>query len=112
MILQVRGLGASRDSGHADLSAMRRGQALIAFLDPLGSPDAARELAATGVSAFWIEQMPRITRAQSMDALSSQATIAGYKAVIIAAGELPRMFPMMMTAAGTLSPARVFVLGA
>ena len=112
VILQVRGLGANKDSGLADLSAMRRGQALIGFLDPLGSPDAARELAATGVSAFSIELMPRITRAQSMDALSSQATIAGYKAVIIAAGELPRMFPMMMTAAGTLSPARVFVLGA
>lgn len=112
VVLQVRGLGANRDSGHADLSAMRREQALIAFLDPLGSPEAARELAATGVSAFSIELMPRITRAQSMDALSSQATIAGYKAVIIAAGELPRMFPMMMTAAGTLSPARVFVLGA
>lgn len=112
VILQVRGLGANRDSGHADLAAMRRGQALIAFLDPLGSPEAARELAATGISAFSIELMPRITRAQSMDALSSQATIAGYKAVLIAAGELPRMFPMMMTAAGTLSPARVFVLGA
>ncbi|HEX6250132.1 MAG TPA: Re/Si-specific NAD(P)(+) transhydrogenase subunit alpha [Gemmatimonadaceae bacterium] len=112
VVLQVRGLGANRDSGHADLSAMRRDQALIAFLDPLGSPDAARELAATGVSAFSIELMPRITRAQSMDALSSQATIAGYKAVLIAAAELPRMFPMMMTAAGTLSPARVFVLGA
>jgi NAD(P) transhydrogenase subunit alpha len=112
VILQVRGLGANKDSGHADLSVMRRGQALIAFLDPLGSPDAARELAETGVSAFSIELMPRITRAQSMDALSSQATIAGYKAVLLAAGELPRMFPMMMTAAGTIAPARVFVLGA
>ncbi len=112
VVLQVRGLGSNRDSGHADLAAMRRGQALIAFLDPLGSPDAARELAATGISAFSIELMPRITRAQSMDALSSQATIAGYKAVLLAAGELPRMFPMMMTAAGTLAPARVFVLGA
>ncbi|HUF65349.1 MAG TPA: Re/Si-specific NAD(P)(+) transhydrogenase subunit alpha [Gemmatimonadaceae bacterium] len=112
VVLQVRGLGANSDSGHADLAIMRRDQAVIAFLDPLGSPDAARELAATGVSAFSIELMPRITRAQSMDALSSQATIAGYKAVLIAAGELPRMFPMMMTAAGTLAPARVFVLGA
>jgi len=112
MIVQVRGLGANPDAGHADVPLFRSGQALIAFLDPLGSPEAARELARTGVTAFSIELMPRITRAQSMDALSSQATIAGYKAVLLAATHLPRMFPMMMTAAGTLSPARVFVLGA
>lgn len=95
-----------------DLSALRQGQAVIGFLDPLGAPQAMRGLAGTGVTAFSIELMPRITRAQSMDALSSQATVAGYKAVLLAASHLPRMFPMLMTAAGTITPARVFVLGA
>ncbi len=95
-----------------DLAGLRAGQAVIAFLDPLGSPKAMQELAATGATAFSIELMPRITRAQSMDALSSQATVAGYKAVLMAAEKLPRMFPMLMTAAGTITPARVFVLGA
>jgi NAD(P) transhydrogenase subunit alpha len=112
VIVQVRGFGTNQDAGRSDIPLFRRGQALIGFLDPLGSPEAARELAQTGVTAFSIELMPRITRAQGMDALSSQATISGYKAVLLAAAHLPRMFPMMMTAAGTLSPARVFVLGA
>ncbi|CAN5692174.1 Re/Si-specific NAD(P)(+) transhydrogenase subunit alpha [soil metagenome] len=95
-----------------DLAGLRAGQAVIAFLDPLGSAQAMRRLAGTGATAFSIELMPRITRAQSMDALSSQATVAGYKAVLLAAEKLPRMFPMLMTAAGTITPARVFVLGA
>ncbi len=95
-----------------DLAGLRSGQAVIAFLDPLGAPQTMRKLAATGATAFSIELMPRITRAQSMDALSSQATVAGYKAVLLAAAQLPRMFPMLMTAAGTITPARVFVLGA
>ncbi len=95
-----------------DLAGLRSGQAVIAFLDPLGAPQAMRKLAGTGATAFSIELMPRITRAQSMDALSSQATVAGYKAVLLAAEKLPRMFPMLMTAAGTITPARVFVLGA
>ncbi|MGK2935739.1 MAG: Re/Si-specific NAD(P)(+) transhydrogenase subunit alpha [Gemmatimonadaceae bacterium] len=95
-----------------DLAGLRSGQAVIAFLDPLGAPQTMRKLAATGATAFSIELMPRITRAQSMDALSSQATVAGYKAVLLAATHLPRMFPMLMTAAGTITPARVFVLGA
>ncbi|MGI8618439.1 MAG: Re/Si-specific NAD(P)(+) transhydrogenase subunit alpha [Gemmatimonadaceae bacterium] len=95
-----------------DLAGLRPGQAVIAFLDPLGAPQAMRTLAETGATAFAIELMPRITRAQSMDALSSQATVAGYKAVLVAADKLPRMFPMLMTAAGTITPARVFVLGA
>jgi H+-translocating NAD(P) transhydrogenase subunit alpha len=112
VVLQVRGLGSNRDAGHTDLASMRPGQTVIALLDPLGSPDAAKELAATGVTAFSMELMPRITRAQSMDVLSSQANIAGYKAVLVAAEQLPRMFPMMMTAAGTMAPAKVFVLGA
>jgi NAD(P) transhydrogenase subunit alpha len=95
-----------------DLAGLRSGQAVIAFLDPLGAPQTMRQLAGTGATAFSIELMPRITRAQSMDALSSQATVAGYKAVLLAAEKLPRMFPMLMTAAGTITPARVFVLGA
>jgi NAD(P) transhydrogenase subunit alpha len=85
---------------------------VIGFADPLGSPDAIRALADAGVTAFSMELMPRITRAQSMDALSSMATIAGYKGVLMAANHLPRMFPMLMTAAGTLTAARVFIVGA
>lgn len=112
VIVQVRGFGANQDAGRSDIPLLRRGQVVVGFLDPLSSPDAARELAKTGVTAFSIELMPRIARAQSMDALSSQATISGYKAVVLAAEHLPRVFPLMMTAAGTLSPARVFVLGA
>jgi H+-translocating NAD(P) transhydrogenase subunit alpha len=90
----------------------RAGQTVIGFADPLGSPAAVREVAPTGASLFSMELMPRITRAQSMDALSSMATIAGYKGVLLAANALPRMFPMLMTAAGTVSPARVFIVGA
>ena len=96
----------------ADLSRLRRGQAVIGFADPLGAPDAIRALAETGVAALSMELMPRITRAQSMDALSSMATIAGYKGVLMAADHLPRMFPMLMTAAGTVTAARVFIVGA
>ena len=91
---------------------LRTGQAVIGFADPLGAPDAVRALAATGATLLSMELMPRITRAQSMDALSSMATVAGYKAVLLAANTLPRMFPMLMTAAGTVSPARVFIMGA
>src|SRR5213075_3372588 len=83
----------------------------IGFDDPLGSPDAIRAMASAGVTAFAMELMPRITRAQSMDALSSMATIAGYKGVLMAADHLPRMFPMLMTAAGTVTAARVFIVG-
>ena len=105
ILLQVRAVPA-------DLPRLRRGQAVIGFADPLGAPDAIRELAQTGVTAFSMELMPRITRAQSMDALSSMATIAGYKGVLMAADHLPRMFPMLMTAAGTVTAARVFIVGA
>jgi NAD(P) transhydrogenase subunit alpha len=104
VIVQVRAGG--------DLAGLRSGQTVIGFLDPLGSSRSMRELAGTGATAFSMEMMPRITRAQSMDALSSQATVAGYKAVLLAATHVPRMFPMLMTAAGTITPARVFVLGA
>jgi H+-translocating NAD(P) transhydrogenase subunit alpha len=92
--------------------AVRRGQAIIGFADPLGAPEVVRDAAKTGVTMLSMELMPRITRAQSMDALSSMATIAGYKGVLLAADALPRIFPMLMTAAGTISPARVFVVGA
>jgi NAD(P) transhydrogenase subunit alpha len=112
VLLQVRSLGANPETGAADLPLLRRGQTVIGFGEPLTSLDAARALAGCGVNFLSMELMPRITRAQSMDALSSMATIAGYKAVLIAADNLPRMFPMLMTAAGTVAPARVLVIGA
>ena len=98
--------------GKDDLALYRRDQTVIGFHRPFGSVESAQELAATGVTSFSVELMPRITRAQSMDALSSMATICGYKAVLLAADRLPRMFPMLTTAAGTITPARVFVIGA
>jgi proton-translocating NAD(P)+ transhydrogenase subunit alpha len=105
IVLQVR-------ATPAELSSLRSGQTVIGFADPLGAPQVIRDLAPTGATLFSMELMPRITRAQSMDALSSMATIAGYKGVLLAADALPRMFPMLMTAAGTISPARVFIMGA
>jgi NAD(P) transhydrogenase subunit alpha len=112
VLLRVRLGPSGHPSTDADLAAMRPGQAVIAFLDPLTDSALVRQLAGRQVSAFSMELMPRITRAQSMDALSSMATIAGYKAVLIAADTLPRMFPMLMTAAGNVSAARAFVIGA
>jgi H+-translocating NAD(P) transhydrogenase subunit alpha len=112
VVLQVRSPGANPETGAGDLAQMRRGQTVIGFGEPLTAFDAARSLAERGVSFLSMELMPRITRAQSMDALSSMATISGYKAVLIAADTLPRMFPMLMTAAGTVAPARVLVIGA
>ena len=112
VILQVRSLGANPQAGRADLALMRPGQTIIGFGEPLTAFDEDTALAQRGVSFLSMELMPRITRAQSMDALSSMATIAGYKAVLIAADNLPRMFPMLMTAAGTVAPARVLVIGA
>jgi H+-translocating NAD(P) transhydrogenase subunit alpha len=110
IILQVRACGAQRDIV-ADKSRLRNGQVLVAMLDPLGEPNSLLDYASTGASLFSLELIPRITRAQSMDVLSSQATIAGYRAVLLAAMELPKLFPMMMTAAGTLTAARVFIIG-
>ena len=95
-----------------ELSAMRRGTALVGMLSPYGGREAVEAYAAAGVDAFAMELVPRISRAQSMDVLSSQSNLAGYKAVIDAAAEFARAMPMMMTAAGTIPPARVFVLGA
>jgi H+-translocating NAD(P) transhydrogenase subunit alpha len=112
VILQVRSYGASGPAGRADLQRLTAESVVIGTCDPLGAPEAVREVAQTGASLFSLEMVPRITRAQSMDVLSSQATIAGYRAVLLGAVELPKMFPMLMTAAGTLSAARVFVVGA
>ena len=94
-----------------ELAALRAGQTVIGLVDPLGAPESVRSLAATGATAFALELIPRITRAQSMDVLSSMATIAGYKAVLLAANTLPRMFPLLTTAAGTITPAHVFIVG-
>ncbi len=112
VVLQVRCLGANPEAGKADLEQMRSGQVVIGVCEPLTEHEANQAIAATGATLFSMEMMPRITRAQSMDILSSMATIAGYKAVLLGADALPKLFPMMMTAAGTLAAARVFVVGA
>jgi NAD(P) transhydrogenase subunit alpha len=101
-----------RKPDEQETGRLHDGQLLIGFLDPLGDPAGVERLAARGVTAFAMESIPRITRAQSMDALSSQATVGGYKAAILAAEHLPRFFPMLMTAAGTVPPAKVLVIGA
>jgi NAD(P) transhydrogenase subunit alpha len=95
-----------------EVARLREGQVLVGFLQPLTDPEGIERLAARGVTAFAMESIPRITRAQPMDALSSQATVSGYKAALIAADRLPKFFPMLMTAAGTVAPAKVLVLGA
>ena len=112
IIAQVLAHGSNDKTGKADLPLFRRGQALIGFLRPLGELQTIQEIASTGVTSFAVELMPRTTRAQAMDALSSMGTICGYKAVLIAADTLPRIFPMLTTAAGTITPARVLVIGA
>ncbi len=112
ILLQVRGPGANPEKSRADLPLYRSDQAVIGFQEPLSDPEAIRLFAATGATAFSLELLPRIARAQSMDALSSMATVAGYKAALLAAVQAPRMFPLLMTAAGTITPARVFVIGA
>ncbi len=112
LLAQVHGPAANHDAGQADLALYRSGQVVVGLLNPLGAPQAARQLAETGVTAFSLELLPRVSRAQSMDVLSSMASIAGYKAALLAAGTLKKMYPMMITAAGTITPARVFVVGA
>ena len=101
-----------RKPDDAEAARLRNGQLLISFLDPLGDPAGVERLASAGVVAFAMESIPRITRAQAMDALSSQATVGGYKAALLAAETLPRFFPMLITAAGTVPPAKVLVIGA
>jgi H+-translocating NAD(P) transhydrogenase subunit alpha len=112
IIVQVLCYGSNDKSGKDDLPLFRRDQILIGFLRPLGSLETVQEIAGAGVASFSLELMPRTTRAQSMDALSSMGTICGYKAVLIAADTLPRIFPMLTTAAGTITPGRVFIIGA
>ena len=111
-IVQVRLLGANPQEGKADLQLFRTGQMLIGMSEALTNTSSVQELASKGVMAFAMELMPRITRAQSMDILSSMGTVAGYKAVLMAANSLPKMFPMLMTAAGTVTPAKVLIIGA
>ena len=108
----VRGPGCCGSSFDGDLDLFPKGQLLIGFFNPLASPEAVQRMAQKRLTVFALELIPRISRAQSMDALSSMTTLAGYKAVLLAANALPKMFPLMMTAAGSLAPARVFVLGA
>jgi NAD(P) transhydrogenase subunit alpha len=112
IVLQVLCYGSNDVTGKADLPLLRRGQILIGFLRPLGLAEVLQQIAQTGVTSFSVELVPRTTRAQSMDALSSMGTICGYKAVLIAADTLPRIFPMLTTAAGTITPARVLIIGA
>ncbi len=112
VICQVRTLGANPSAGRGDLKLLRAGQAVIGLAEPLTDAAPTQEMARQGVMLFAVELMPRISRAQSMDVLSSQATVAGYEAVLLAAAALPRMFPMLMTAAGTVAAARVLVIGA
>jgi NAD(P) transhydrogenase subunit alpha len=112
IVVQFLCHGANDKNGSEDLPLMRKGQVLVGFVRPLGTVKTLEEIAKRGVTAFSVEMIPRTTRAQSMDALSSMATICGYKAVLLAANTLPRMFPMLTTAAGTIAPARVLIIGA
>ena len=112
VLVQVLSYGSNDLTGAADVPLLRRGQVLVGFLRPLGSKEIIEQIASTGVTAFSVELIPRTTRAQAMDALSSMGTICGYKAVLTAADTLPRIFPMLTTAAGTITPARVLVIGA
>ncbi|WP_425398763.1 Re/Si-specific NAD(P)(+) transhydrogenase subunit alpha [Aeoliella sp.] len=112
VVLQVRTLGADPGAATTDLDNLKPETVVIGTADPLGNPAAATEYASRKLTLFALELLPRISRAQSMDVLSSMATVAGYKAVLLAAHELPKMFPLLMTAAGTQKPARVLVIGA
>ncbi|MBS1841473.1 MAG: NAD(P) transhydrogenase subunit alpha [Acidobacteria bacterium] len=112
IVAQVLCHGSNDLTGKADLPLMRSGQAIVGFLRPMGKLEDLQDLAKTGAISFAVELMPRTTRAQSMDALSSMGTICGYKAVVMAADTLPRIFPMLTTAAGTITPGRVFIIGA
>jgi len=112
VILQVRSVGANPVHGEQDLPLLRAGQIIVGFAEPLAAPESVAWVADRGVVSFALEFIPRIARAQMMDALSSMGTITGYKAVLLAAAALGKMFPMLTTAAGTITPARLFVIGA
>jgi H+-translocating NAD(P) transhydrogenase subunit alpha len=111
IIVQVLCYGSNDKTGEQDLPLFRRNQLLVGFLRPFGTAEVVQQIAKTGVTAFSVELMPRSTRAQSMDALSSMATVSGYKSVLLAADSHRRIFPMLTTAAGTVTPARVLVIG-
>ena len=111
-VAQVLCYGANDRNGHEDLPLMRQGQYLVGFLRSLGNIKTVQDIAARGVTSLAMDLMPRITRAQNMDAMSSMATLSGYEAILMAADILPRIFPMLTTAAGTITPARVLVIGA
>jgi len=111
IVCYVRGPGADKNNLN-DLNVLKKGATIVGMMDPLANPDIIQKVAKSGVTAFALELMPRVTRAQGMDVLSSMATIAGYRTVIVAAYIFSRIFPMLMTAAGTLLPARVFIIGA
>jgi NAD(P) transhydrogenase subunit alpha len=111
IVVQMLCYGSNDITGKQDVALFRRDQILVGFLRPFGTKEVLQEIASAGVTAFSVELMPRTTRAQSMDALSSMATVAGYKAVLVAADSHPRIFPMLTTAAGTVTPARVFIIG-
>jgi NAD(P) transhydrogenase subunit alpha len=112
VVLKVRRPDLDPATGGHEADLINEGAILVAFLDPMHSADAIRRLQQRRVSSFGMELMPRITRAQDMDALSAMSTVAGYHAVLMTAVRLPRFFPLLMTAAGTITPARVLVLGA
>jgi len=110
VVVQVNVLGG--DAGSADLAKLREGQIVVGAVAPFARPELVKAIAATGATLFALELVPRSTRAQSMDILSSQAAVAGYKAVLLAANAMPKMFPLLTTAAGTIAPAKVFIVGA
>jgi NAD(P) transhydrogenase subunit alpha len=112
VVVQVRSCGANPDAGRDDTQRFRPEQVIVGMADPLVCPIAVQQAADAKVMAFALDFMPRITRAQAMDVLSSQSTVIGYKAVLLAAERLPKLFPMLTTAAGTVPPAQVFVIGA
>jgi proton-translocating NAD(P)+ transhydrogenase subunit alpha len=112
IIVQILCYGSNDVTGKQDVPLYRRDQILVGFLRPFGAAEIVQDIAHAGVTSFAVELMPRTTRAQSMDALSSMGTVCGYKAVLVAANSHPRIFPMLTTAAGTITPARVFVIGA
>src|SRR5581483_11969240 len=112
IIVQVRSLGANPEGWQADVALAQPGQLFVGTMDPLAAPLPLPEAARRKVVALALDLVPRITRAQAMDVLSSQASLAGYKAALMGASALQKMFPMMMTAAGTIPPARILVVGA
>ena len=111
VILQVQSFGSNTENADDDLKRLKAKQLVIGMMDPLAQPQAAQQLASTGATAIALEMVPRISRAQSMDVLSSMATLAGYRSVLLGAEAAPRILPMLMTAAGTLQPARVLIMG-